>query len=890
MLLGEIEPSAALAILVTPGGAIHVRAGGVDEPADGLTGPARAQVTAAFAKGSGHGLLYLGAADLTERQADLLAAPLAPGLAFLRELGRAFVSRLCATPELEDVRERVTVAPPADELERLAAAVPPMAGAEYVTVERLTAWWGDLEAAFRVEIATHDGPVQEWLRARSPGGQWSLVGRVCLHLAENRGEGAEERPFAFLATYTTRLSARSKPQHVPLARALSQSAERKDRGALLSLLVPVQRAAEGSPLVAALLASGDLYEALAWTPVEAHAFLKEIPLLERAGVIVRVPDWWHVKRPPRPEVTVRVGGKPPAGARLDTEALLDFNVSVSLGGDELTPAELKAGASWPAGRTAWCGQAWTYLRARMSQPVATDSTHAAHQASSPRRLRVPRLAGAKLSPRLTGIVEVPRSVPRHVSEVAHAHCDLPVMRTLRVPDWWHVKRPPRPEVTVRVGGKPPAGARLDTEALLDFNVSVSLGGDELTPAELKALMAGGANGLVRLRGRWVEIDRDRCDVLAHWKQVQAHADGGISFLEGMRLLAGAPIAKGTESEPAEDTARERVIAGPWLAEQLAVARRTPGRIDAAADVRSALQAELRPYQEVGVRWLWLATRLGLGVCLADDMGLGKTVQVLALLALAQKQKKPGAKATPPHLLVVPASLVGNWQAELARFAPGLRALVAHPSVMAPSDLAGIDDRDLAGIDLVITTYSLVTRLAWLAKRGWSMIIVDEAQALKNPGAKQTRAVKSLRGLARVALTGTPVENRIGDLWSLFDFLNPGLLGSAREFGTFSKRLAERPDGHAPLRRLIAPYLLRRLKSDKNVIADLPDKTELKAFCGLAPAQAALYQQSVEDLRDRLAATGPGIERRGIVLAFLMRLKQICNHPAHWLGNGAWSDG
>src|SRR5262249_11428026 len=228
---------------------------------------------------------------------------------------------------------------------------------------------------------------------------------------------------------------------------------------------------------------------------------------------------------------------------------------------------------------------------------------------------------------------------------------------------------------------------------------------------------------------------------------------------------------------------------------------------------------------------------------------------------------------------VPASLIGNWQAELARFAPDLRAVVAHPSVMPVAERPELD-----GIDLVITTYGLAARLPWVAETDWGLVILDEAQAIKNPGARQTKAVKAVRGRARVALTGTPVVNRLGDLWSLFDLLNPGLLGSAREVTAVVKQ----NESVAPLRRLVQPYLLRRLKTDRKVAPDLPDKTEVKAFCGLAPRQAALYQKAVDELRADLSAL-KGIERRGRVLATLMRLKQIGNPPAHWLGQPAWPE-
>ena len=193
------------------------------------------------------------------------------------------------------------------------------------------------------------------------------------------------------------------------------------------------------------------------------------------------------------------------------------------------------------------------------------------------------------------------------------------------------------------------------------------------------------------------------------------------------------------------------------------------------------------------------------------------------------------------------------------------------------------------MDLVITSYGSLLRMPWLATTSWHLVILDEAQAIKNPDAKQTRAVKKLAAQARIALTGTPVENRLGDLWSIFDFINPGLLGSAKEFTSYAKRLADRPHNpYGPLRDLVRPYILRRLKTDKTVIADLPDKTEVKAFCQLSRKQAALYQQAVEELAEQLE-DAEGIQRRGLVLAFLMRFKQICNHPSQWLGDGAWAE-
>jgi len=321
------------------------------------------------------------------------------------------------------------------------------------------------------------------------------------------------------------------------------------------------------------------------------------------------------------------------------------------------------------------------------------------------------------------------------------------------------------------------------------------------------------------------------------------------------------------------------VAGDWLNEVLEGLRQPYGDNLPGPE----LKAQLRPYQQDGVHWLWWLNRLGLGGCLADDMGLGKTVQVLALLLMAKRAADPG-----PHLLVVPASLIANWQAEMARFAPSLRLLVAHPSAIPGKSLAALPAARVAQADVVITSYGTLLRAPWILETRWSLAVLDEAQAIKNPGARQTRAVKALNSRVRFALTGTPVENRLGDLWSLFDFICPGLLGSDKEFGRFARRLEQdEHTGYAPLRKLVQPYILRRLKSDKRVIADLPDKTEVKAYCSLSRLQAGLYQDSVDLLAKQIAELD-GIRRRGAVLAFLMRLKQICNHPSQWLGDGAYA--
>ncbi len=680
-------------------------------------------VCEAFSRSTGEGLIVLAARKTV--------ASLPPPALFLRRFARAYLGTRCHLGQ-QDPSQPEALDPPDDEtVEGLRSGLPPMQGGEYVSAEVLRDWWRTLDGWVCEQVRVHGG-LAGFLRKRAP--EWHQLGRVCLHLAENPSDPG--CPFAFMATYTRELSSAGKVRHIPLVKALDEYGGARNKRALLNLLVPVQRAAESSELMRALVAEGDLYHPLAWTAPEAHAFLKEVPLYEECGLSVRVPDWWRKRS--RPQVGITIG----------------------------------------------------------------DETQ----------------------------------------------------------------------------------TRLGSDALLSFRLELVLGDELLSEAELEEWLREG-DGLRLFKGKWVEVDRARLvEVLDHWKKVEAEVGaGGISFAEGMRLLAGAS-ADLRGALPAEEEGEWSFVrCGAWLG-GLLDSLRAPASLRSARPGK-ALRATLRPYQEAGLAWLWFLHKLGLGACLADDMGLGKTIQVIALLLVIKKARA----SQPPSLLVLPASLLANWKAEIERFAPSLRCAFVHLSQSSKKDLEALahsDQRALNELDAVLTTYGMLNGQPWLLERSWQLVVLDEAQAIKNPGTRQSRLVKKLHARSRIALTGTPVENRIGDLWSMFDFLCPGLLGTSARFKGFLKKLVAHESGYAPLRRLVSPYILRRLKTDKRIIADLPEKTEMAVYCGLSKRQAVLYQKTVEDLQASLQNRA-GMQRKGLVLATLLRLKQICNHPSQLLGDGLY---
>lgn len=404
------------------------------------------------------------------------------------------------------------------------------------------------------------------------------------------------------------------------------------------------------------------------------------------------------------------------------------------------------------------------------------------------------------------------------------------------------------------------------DQLCEFEWSLAVGDHTLTEEDIAALAEAKAP-LVRLRGQWVTVNTEQLRRGIDFLQRERSGHGTVADI--LRLAITHPDDLDLPLEVTDVTAEG------WLGALL------DGSADASiqpVEPPESFRATLRPYQERGLAWLHFLAALGIGACLADDMGLGKTVQLLALETV-HRQERPDAG---PTLLVCPMSLIGNWEAEAAKFAPGLRLRVHH----GPDRLNGEDlDAALNGIDMVITTYATLTRdLEQLAAITWNRIVLDEAQAVKNRLSRSAKAVKRLTAAHRIALTGTPVENRLGEMWSIMDFLNPGMLGSAELFRTRYAIPIERHGDETAAERVRAitrPYLLRRLKTDPAIIDDLPEKIEIKQYCTLTSEQASLYQSVVDDMMAKIEESD-GIERRGNVLAAMAKLKQICNHPAQLL--------
>jgi SNF2 family DNA or RNA helicase len=416
-------------------------------------------------------------------------------------------------------------------------------------------------------------------------------------------------------------------------------------------------------------------------------------------------------------------------------------------------------------------------------------------------------------------------------------------------------------------------AGLTFESIIRYDWQLALGNEPLTREEFEKLAAFKVP-LVQIRGQWVELRSEQIEQAIKFWQKRKDA-GELTLQEALRLALSLEPGKATDGLPVTE-----VVTADWMSDL--VRELTRGEKMKPVEVSPEFNGTLRPYQLIGLAWLTFHRQWGFGACLADDMGLGKTPQTIALLLHERAQQN---RQRHPALIICPTSVVSNWQRELARFAPNLRVYVHHGAARRKSDLAA----QAARHDVVISSYALLHRDEKpLTSVEWGAVILDEAQNIKNPGTRQAQVARKLSAPWRAALTGTPVENRLTELWSIFQFLNPGYLGSQEEF---RKRLAtpiERagdPAATQQLKALVGPFILRRVKTDLNVISDLPAKNEMKVYCNLTKEQATLYEAVVRDSMQRIADS-EGIERRGIVLATLLKLKQVCNHPAQFLGDGS----
>src|SRR6266550_3727085 len=446
-----------------------------------------------------------------------------------------------------------------------------------------------------------------------------------------------------------------------------------------------------------------------------------------------------------------------------------------------------------------------------------------------------------------------------------------------VPPWWQ-------KPSARLGAKLKVKSQADSETssgllglrnLVDYDWTIAIGDTELSTEEFENLVSLKVP-LIQVRGQWVELRPEEVEAAIAFFQ-KKHSNGHMSFGDALRIGLGQEASE--LGLPVMD-----IEGDGWIRELL---DRLTGntKIDP-IKTPSNFHGKLRPYQLKGVSWLAFLKQFGFGACLADDMGLGKTIQLISLL-LHDRSAQNGASQPGPTLVICPMSIVGNWHRELQRFAPSLSVMVHHGAERLSDEASREEARKH---DIVITTYALALRdKEHLAPVEWEYVVLDEAQNIKNESAKQTRAIRSLNARHRIALTGTPVENRLSELWSIMDFLNPNYLGSGTDFRKkFGIPIEKYHDASRAesLKRLIQPFVLRRLKTDKAIIQDLPDKMEMKVFCNLTQEQASLYEAVVKEMIEKIEQAEEGIERKGLILTTLLRLKQVCNHPAQFVGDGS----
>jgi len=442
-----------------------------------------------------------------------------------------------------------------------------------------------------------------------------------------------------------------------------------------------------------------------------------------------------------------------------------------------------------------------------------------------------------------------------------------------VPAWWTPEGRRRTKVRLKTSLRSPKGAAtvgpgyLSLNTIISYEYQLSVGGQVVTEEEWQQLV-NAKTPLVQFRGQWMELDRDKMQQLLQFWQTHQHEESEITLLDMLKI--------GTEAEDDLEWEHDQSLRDM-------LSRLNDKNAFAPIKDPESLQGTLRDYQKRGVAWLQYLESLGLNPCLADDMGLGKTLEVIA--RMLKEREETGD--VPPTLVIAPTSVLGNWRKEIERFGPELRTLVHQGSTRFK------DKQTFAEAcqkhDVVLTSFALA-RLDEKLLQGleWHRVVVDEAQNIKNPQAAQTRAILKLAAPHRLALTGTPVENRLRDLWSIFNFLNPGYLGKEAHFRkAFEMPIYKDNDltRSTTLKKLVEPFILRRVKTDKRIIDDLPDKIEQKMFCTLTPEQASLYEAVVKDVTEQLNEA-EGIQRKGLILSTILKLKQICNHPAQFLQDGS----
>lgn len=406
-----------------------------------------------------------------------------------------------------------------------------------------------------------------------------------------------------------------------------------------------------------------------------------------------------------------------------------------------------------------------------------------------------------------------------------------------------------------------SNSKISLDEIMDFSIEVALGDGEKISAEEFQKLAQDTNGLIKYRDKYILIDREETQKLLD--RLKKKPD---FVMNKMQLLHHALSGKIDEYDFDYDAAFARVISDFTKVEEI--------------DLPKDLKGTLRPYQEIGFRWLYTNVTKGFGCAIADDMGLGKTIQVISLILKLKEQKK----LKKPVLVVCPTTLMGNWARELENFAPSLKTFVYH----------GLNREFTVDCDVILTTYAILRiDLEEFKKHTWDLFVIDEAQNIKNPSTSQTQAVKTLNATMKIAMTGTPVENRLSELWSIFDFINKGYLGTINDFSKNYSLPIERFKETAraqKLKKAISPFMLRRLKTDKSIISDLPEKVVLDDFCYLTKAQTALYERVLNQSMADIANAGGAMNRRGAIFKLITSLKQVCNHPYHYLKHGDMSQG